>query len=276
MRFLLLGLLTACGLASSPAAALPAPPDAAAVSSVSAVGATVDDVVGERDVFWETELYCMTLAIYFEGGSTAESEIGQRHIAHVISQRARANRKIWGGGTICGVVFHRGSNNVCQFSFACLPLAQRTAPHQHKRFQMARWGKSAEIAREELEGIRRDGGTRDADGSGDDGDTVATPTAAPNPLIRYYMNPQLTPLRNVCRFEKEFVPVIKAGRHDFFREPTSAERRALAQNEPESCKRYAAMLKAQKAKAKAKLAKQKAKHKQAAKASRKKAKLARR
>src|SRR5262245_49826935 len=114
MRFLLIGLLIACGLASGPAAASPAPPDAIVTFSTAAAA---DDQNGERDIFWESEFYCMTLAIYFEGGSTAESEVGQRHIAHVISQRARANRKMWGGSTICGVVFHRGGNNVCQFSF---------------------------------------------------------------------------------------------------------------------------------------------------------------
>jgi hypothetical protein len=275
MRFLLLGLFAACGLASNPAAAVPALPD----NTTAAAVAVAEEQAGEHGVFWETELYCMTLAIYFEGGSTAEPEVGQRHIAHVISQRARANLKMWGGRTICGVVFHRGSNNVCQFSFACLPLARRTPPRQHRRFEMARWETSAAIAREELEGIRRDAQRpdaqgRDAEGGGDDGEAAATNAAAPDPLIRYYMNPALTPLRNVCKFEKEFVPVIKAGRHDFFREPTSAERRAMAQHEPESCKRYAAMLKAQKAKAK--LAKLKAKHKHAAKAGRKKARLARR
>ena len=37
----------------------------------------------ERDVVAETELYCMTLAIFFEGGSTGETEIGMRHIARV-------------------------------------------------------------------------------------------------------------------------------------------------------------------------------------------------
>ena len=41
-----------------------------------------------RDVVAETERYCLTLAIYFEGGSTFEPEIGQRHIARVITERA--------------------------------------------------------------------------------------------------------------------------------------------------------------------------------------------
>jgi hypothetical protein len=30
-----------------------------------------------------------------------------RHIARVIGERARANRRMWGGRTICGVVFSR-------------------------------------------------------------------------------------------------------------------------------------------------------------------------
>jgi hypothetical protein len=58
-------------------------------------------------------------------------------------------------------------------------------------------------------------------------------------LIRYYMNPALTPDRNACRFRKEFVPVLEAGRHQFFREPTHAELAALKQDEPVECKRAA-------------------------------------
>ncbi len=60
-----------------------------------------------RDIFTETELYCLTLGIYFEGGSTGEPEIGQRHIARVIMERAKADRPYWGGKTICGVVFYK-------------------------------------------------------------------------------------------------------------------------------------------------------------------------
>src|SRR5262245_47632115 len=78
-----------------------------------------------RDIVAETELYCLALAIYFEGGSTREPEIGQRHIARVITERAKANRTYWGGNTICGVVFYK-RKGVCQFSFACLPIARRT------------------------------------------------------------------------------------------------------------------------------------------------------
>ena len=78
-----------------------------------------------RDILAETHLYCLALAVYFEGGSTVESEEGQRHIARVVAERAKANRRKWGGGDICDVVFYR-KNGVCQFSFACLPSARRT------------------------------------------------------------------------------------------------------------------------------------------------------
>src|SRR5688572_27694044 len=37
-----------------------------------------------RDIRTESRLYCMALAVYFEGGSTAEVEEGQRNIARVI------------------------------------------------------------------------------------------------------------------------------------------------------------------------------------------------
>lgn len=179
------------------------------------------DPLADRDVFVETEEYCLTLALYFEGGSTGESEHGQRHIARVIMERAKANRRIWGGKTICGVV-HYQAKGTCQFSFACLPLARRTP-----RFNAA-WRFSAEIARDALAGRNDD----------------------PHDLIRYYMNAELTPLRNECRFRREFVPVGKAGRHEFFREATGAERRELARTPFEACTKYEAALEAAKAKAK--------------------------
>jgi hypothetical protein len=177
--------------------------------------------IQSRDVFAETELYCLALAIYFEGGSTREPEIGQRHIARVITERAKADRPIWGGNTICGVVFYQ-RGKTCQFSFACLPLARRTPKRN------ALWYQSEAIARDARAG-RND---------------------EPDSSIRYYMNVELSALKNVCAFRKEFVPVVQAGRHEFFREATTEERAALAKTNPEACKRYAASLKAKKHKKK--------------------------
>jgi spore germination cell wall hydrolase CwlJ-like protein len=191
------------------------------------------DPAALREIVAETEHYCMTLALFFEGGSTGESEQGQRHIAQVIVERAKANRRIWGGRTICGVVFHQ-AKGTCQFSFACLPLTRRTP-----RPSLA-WSLSAVIAQDALAGY---------DGGADD-------------LIRYYMNADLTPLRNQCRFRREFVPVAKVGRHEFFREPTSTERRELARTEFEACTRYAALLQAEQEKAKKKRHVKKGKTKQ--------------
>lgn len=182
--------------------------------------------IQSRDVVAETELYCLTLAIYFEGGSTREPEVGQRHIARVITERARADRPYWGGNTICGVVFYKRSKT-CQFSFACLPLARRTP----KKNEL--WHQSAAIARDALTG-RND----ETDES-----------------IRYYMNAELSALKNVCAFRKEFVPVVKAGSHEFFREASTAERAALAKTNPDACQRYADLLKA-----KAKKLKKKTRH----------------
>jgi hypothetical protein len=203
-----------------------------------------DPALSDRDIVGETEHWCMTLALFFEGGSTGESEEGLRHIARVVIERARADRRMWGGSTICGVVF-KEAKGVCQFSFACLPQARRT-PRGGRM-----WEVSAAIADEALEGNHE--GTDE--------------------LIRYYMNAELTSLRNVCRFRREFVPVVKAGRHEFFREPTSAERKQLATAEFEACTRYAALLEAQKAKAKRAAAKKaKGKGKAVAKAGKAKGK----
>jgi hypothetical protein len=60
------------------------------------------------------------------------------------------------------------------------------------------------------------------------------------------MNAELTPPKNACRFRKEFVPVVQAGRHEFFREATRAERRALEKAEHAECKKYEASLKKKK------------------------------
>jgi hypothetical protein len=182
----------------------------------------------ERDIVAETHLYCMALAVYFEGGSTGESERGQRHIARVVHERAKANKKKWGGSDICDVVFYK-RKVTCQFSFACLPLARRT-PRPG-----AAWQYSMQIARDELEGR----------------------SALKESSIRYYMNAALTPDRNACRFRKEFVRVVEAGRHEFFREPTPQELAALSKTKWAECERYAAAL--EKAKRKAALKAKKAK-----------------
>jgi hypothetical protein len=116
------------------------------------------------------------------------------------------------------------------------------------------WHISAAIARDELDGLNQ----------------------VPHDLIRYYMNEELTPLRNACRFRREFVPVVKAGRHEFFREPTSTERAEIARAEFDVCTRYEAWLKAQAAKKKKKALAKKGKGKQkVAKAGGKKNKTAR-
>lgn len=175
----------------------------------------------QRDLRAQSHSFCLTLAIYFEGGSTFEPEIGQRHIARVVHERARANLRKWGGSDLCDVVFYM-SKGVCQFSFTCLPQARRTP-----RFGAA-WQRAREIADEELHGKNE----------------------LSERSIRYYMNTALTPLRNACRFRKEFVKVVDAGRHEFFREPTPAERAELANGRFEECEKHTQQLRAQEAKRK--------------------------
>jgi hypothetical protein len=175
-----------------------------------------------RDIVAESELHCVALAVYFEGGSTFETEEGQRHIARVVVERAKANLTKWGGANLCDVVFYKRAG-VCQFSFACLPLARRI-PRMG-----AIWRQAVAIAQDELAG--RSGVREEA--------------------IRYYMNPALTSDRNACRFRKEFVPVVEAGRHHFFREPTEFERVDLKNSDPVECQRYKAALEAKKRLAKA-------------------------
>src|SRR5689334_10078674 len=166
----------------------------------------------------QSEPYCVALAVYFEGGSTFETEDGQRHIARVVVERGKANLRKWGGTNLCDVVFYR-RGAVCQFSFACLPVARRT-PHGG-----AAWERALQIAKEEIDG--------------------QSDVAEYN--IRYYMNPALTSDRNACRFRKEFMPVVEAGRHWFFREPSSEfERTDLRNSNPIECQRYQAAIEAKK------------------------------
>jgi hypothetical protein len=215
MRGRIASLFLACATIATIAIGAPASAYQAPVEQAkTALGYPINR---DRDIAYETDLYCLALAVYFEGGSTDESEEGQRHIANVVVARARANRQIWGGNKICDVVFYKRAK-VCQFSFACLPLAKRTV-----RGGKA-WRYSMEIARDELEGR-----------SGLD-----------DRLLRYYMNAELTPPKNACRFRKEFVPVVRAGRHEFFREATREERRELEKAEHPECKKYEASLKKKK------------------------------
>ena len=186
---------------------------------VAAVGASAsydgsDDLPLIVSDISERDLHCMALAVYFEGGSTAELEDGQRHIARVVHERAKANQKQWGGSDICDVVFHRRAG-VCQFSFVCLPEVRRT-PRVG-----AAWDYSMGIARDELEGR----------------------STLLERSIRYYMNSSLSSARSACWFRKELVKVVEAGRHEFFREPTAAELAELSEGEFPECMRYAQELK---------------------------------
>src|SRR5947209_3902865 len=180
-----------------------------------------DDLL-PRDIVAESELHCVALAVYFEGGSTFESEDGQRHIARVVVERARANLNKWGGSNLCDVVFYKRAG-VCQFSFACLPLARRIP-----RIGAA-WRQALAIAQDEIEGR----------------------SGVQEETIRYYMNPALTSDRNACRFRKEFMPVVEAGRHQFFRDPMEFERVDRRNGEPIECQRYQAAIEAKKRLAKA-------------------------
>jgi hypothetical protein len=215
MRGSIASLYLACAVAGATVIGTPASAYRAPVEEPKV--ALGDPINRSRDIAYETDLYCLALAVYFEGGSTEESEEGQRHIANVVVARARANRQIWGGAKICDVVFYQ-RNKVCQFSFACLKIEKRTVRGGPL------WRYSMEIARDELEGR----------------------SGLEDKLMRYYMNASLTPPKNACRFRKEFVPVVQAGRHEFFREATRAERRELEKADHAECKKFEASLKRKK------------------------------
>jgi hypothetical protein len=216
-RLLFSGTIVILGAASGSASFIP--PDELAPRKADLL---------DRDIISEAQEYCLALAVYFEGGSTGESEIGQRYIARVVVERAKANKPKWGGSDLCDVVFHKRAG-VCQFSFACLPSKRRTPRGS------AAWEYSLDIARDELAGR----------------------SGIKERSIRYYMNAALTPDRNACRFRREFVPVVVAGRHEFFREPTRLEQMNLTKSNPLECRRHAEALKAKGRKAAKARAKQK-------------------
>src|SRR5712671_1635242 len=187
---LLIGRVAAC-LISFAAAWAPSSANASYIPFADQDLAQRDEP--RRDIGAETDLYCIALAVYFEDGSTSETPDGQQQIARVVRERAKADRSKWGGRDVCDVVFYK-RGGVCQFSFACLPLARRTPRGG------SRWDRAMAVASEELLGNEAGAGAR------------------------YYMNPAITSDRNACRFRKEFIPLFEAGRHEFFREPTECER----------------------------------------------------
>lgn len=172
--------------------------------------------------------FCLTMAAYYEGGSTDEPEEGVREYVRTILYRMSRNLPKWGGNTVCGVVY-KLYNGVCQFTFAC-KAGNRKPPEN------PRWLQTERIVEEEL--IAYEEGVRNG--------------------LPYYYNPRETAWRVQCRWRKELVPVRHAGRHLYFREPDSRqEARELARGNYPECHRAKAAVAKAKAKARTKLAKAK-------------------
>ena len=83
---------------------------------------------------------CLTQAVYYEAGF--EPMEGRRAVAQVVLNRTRhpAYPK-----SVCGVVYQRSSNNICQFTFVCDGALYR-APSK------ARWIEAQQVARAALAG----------------------------------------------------------------------------------------------------------------------------
>ena len=83
---------------------------------------------------------CLTQAVYYEAGF--EPMEGRRAVAQVVLNRTRhpAYPK-----SVCGVVYQRSTNNICQFTFVCDGALYR-APAR------ARWIEAQQIARAALAG----------------------------------------------------------------------------------------------------------------------------
>ena len=83
---------------------------------------------------------CLTQAVYYEAGF--EPMEGRRAVAQVVLNRTRhpAYPK-----SVCGVVYQRSTNNICQFTFVCDGALYR-APSR------ARWIEAQQVARAALAG----------------------------------------------------------------------------------------------------------------------------
>ena len=134
--------------------------------------------------FYRDTIYPLALNVYHE--ARGESALGRQMVAYVTVERARENRREWGGNTIHGVVYHG-----CQFSWTCDPNIG--APRNAEAWEAA---ENAAIL-------------------------VALGLFNPPPVLedaRYYMNPDAASQRGRCWFAENLRQIGMVGRHYFYTE----------------------------------------------------------
>lgn len=148
-----------------------------------------------RYVVLRMEMECLVHNIYREARS--EPYEGQLMVAYVHAQRREANRPDWGGNTYCGTMSHP-----FQFSWYNDKRLRFAQPRNEKALETARavvnqvtagWKPQGELAR-----------------------------------AQYYLYQRASSQRSICWFRRSLVLVGKVGNHEFYAEPTVAERKKLA------------------------------------------------
>lgn len=148
----------------------------------------------------ERALIALAKNVYWEALAANEPELSARMVAHVTVERAKANKKYWGGEDIHDVVYARklkkNGGMVCQFTWTCKTAAKKEPGVS------AKWELAMQIAREELAG-------------------KFTP---PPQLVgaTSYLNPKYSGRHNICEFKTRLILLGKAepeSQHFFYRDP---------------------------------------------------------
>lgn len=137
------------------------------------------------NTFYRDTVYPLALNVYHE--ARGEDSTGRLMVAYVTVQRAEENRRMWGGGSIEGVVY-KG----CQFSWTC--DGRSDEPNRNSRA----WEQAENAAI-----------------------LVALGFFQPPPELegaRYYMNPDESSVRNRCWFATSLRQVGVVGHHYFYAE----------------------------------------------------------
>lgn len=166
--------------------------------------------VSERE---KRELMCLAKIVYFE--SRNQPELGQKLVAHSVMERVRANKREFGGSTICKVMRYekkrKNGKLVPQYSFRLLPEAQQV-PKDAKK-----WKESLSVA----EIVRSGAWKPDEKFIG----------------AKWYMNPDQSEPQNICWFRRNLISVGREKDHEFFRRPwNDLERMILDTLDVPECK----------------------------------------
>jgi N-acetylmuramoyl-L-alanine amidase len=149
-----------------------------------AAGGARADGLSESDKLFVKEVYHLALNVYYE--ARGEPRLGQEMVAYITVMRSKADRPMWGGNTILGVIYKK-------FQFSWTLDSDRKAP-----FGPA-WDQAIEVSMEVLRG-------------------EFTPPAGLLGGAVYYMNPRTASYKEKCRMATHYRQVGVVGDHYFYSE----------------------------------------------------------